>query len=761
MFLSSLYSTKKLRILKEFRYNHAVKKTPRAAAIGLMVFTVSALTALWNPFQAVQWKLSDLLFSPKPPSSEITIVAIDDKSLSPELGLGRYSDWPRSYYAQLLRTIAPHNPAVLAYDLDFRDSARGMSVLRLKQLLRDFELKSGGNLSTPYHWYELLKLFESDEPVKDEAGSVVLKHPDDVDFEKAMSENGSVVLSSALVFSEDITAFDGELPPHDGEIAPLYSGEKVTVGYRNVLRDRDGVLRRFTPRLEGSEVSFPYAIVEAYRKTLDPYENGSITTPPPPDTARSILFPPLPDAGNSVLIAYTSLPYSYRMISFADILAGKFDPTDISGKIVLVGATARALQDLHATPTSRDPMPGVEVIANMVTQLHEGKTLAEQGTMSLLFVLLLIACAGSLLLFMLPLRSVAVVVTLVALIFPFTAAALYSQGFILNIVYPEMTWILTTIGVLWYRNVTEFQEKKRIKQAFSHYVSPVVVGELIKHPETLGLFGKRQQISVLFSDIVGFTTLSEKLAPEDTVALLNDYLTSMTEVIFEYHGTLDKYQGDAIMALFGAPLPDPHFAVNACASALNMRKALVSLHEKWNALADLPFKEELTGLDFRVGIATGPAVIGNVGSEKRFDYTAIGDVVNLGSRLESINRKYGTRIIVDKNTFVTITENHNPFVFRKLDEVRVKGKTQVTEIFEVLTYAENMTSDLKQALDDFENGRLLYTQRNFIDAKQYFEAVLAKLPNDAPSQIYRNRCNFYLRKPPGREWSPVVDLLEK
>jgi adenylate cyclase len=215
------------------------------------------------------------------------------------------------------------------------------------------------------------------------------------------------------------------------------------------------------------------------------------------------------------------------------------------------------------------------------------------------------------------------------------------------------------------------------------------------------------------------------------------------------------------MALYGAPIDDPHHAVNACSTAIGMRLALVALHEKWNSIRELPMKDTLIQLDFRVGIATGSAVVGNVGSEKRFDYTAIGDMVNLGSRLESINRKYGTRIIVDNGTFTAVTENRNPFIFRKLDTVRVKGKSKETDIFEVVGFAENVSAETKAMLDDFENGRILYTQRNFMDARQYFEAALARVKDDGPSQIYRNRCNFYLRKPPGREWSAVVNLEEK
>ena len=276
---------------------------------------------------------------------------------------------------------------------------------------------------------------------------------------------------------------------------------------------------------------------------------------------------------------------------------------------------------------------GVEINATLVQQLVDGKFATEQGYFYYYYCLL--CSQWSAVLFYLFCR-----LDFSAGFFGYfinysaSAFALYQTGYILNIVYPEIAWILLSVAVLIYRNKTELRANREIRKAFAHYVSPVVVNELVKDPSLLKLGGKREQISVLFSDIVGFTGFAEKLSPEDTVAVLNDYLTAMTEVIFGFNGTLDKYQGDAIMALFGAPLLDLHHAVNACHSALGMRRGLISLHEKWNLLPEFPLKEELVKLDFRVGIASGPAVVGNIGSEKRFDYTSIGDIVNLGSRLE-------------------------------------------------------------------------------------------------------------------------------
>jgi len=731
-------------------------KSKAALGIGIFVFLLSSILVFFNPFQVVQWKVSDLFFRSRPVSDLITIVAIDDKSLSPEAGLGRFRDWPRSYYAQLLQSLNAHKPAVVAFDFDFRERSKGMSEFKLSQLLREYERRIANSPGGSLNWYETLKQFEPTQAVG---------HPDDAEFQDVLNSSGPVVLASTLNFPESAKEEKEKFPQPSAVTGPIFSGPNIKTGFLNVFRDRDGVLRRFAPwaLLQGQTEGLPNfagAIVQAYWDKDQPDEDAD-SVPVVGAADPEILQKQFSGAQPQMLINYMAKPFSYRTISFADAKNGVFEPSAVEGKIILVGGTAPILQDFQVTPTSRNRMAGVEVIANMVQQILEMKLMREQGTFSLMVILILFIIGGSFAFTFLPLRTTAIVFGGVLLGYPVLTYGMYQTGTVMNVVYPEVAWIFTGIAGLWYRNKTELKAKREIKRAFSHYVSPVVVNELAKNPDSLKLGGKRQNITVVFSDIVGFTTLAEKLSPEDTVALLNDYLTSMTEVIFSYHGTLDKYQGDAIMALFGAPVDDPHHAVNACSSALGMRTALVALHEKWNQIPQLPMKDQLIQLDFRVGVATGPAVVGNVGSEKRFDYTAIGDIVNLGSRLESINRKYGTRVIVDKGTFTAITENHNPFIFRKLDTVRVKGKEKETEIFEVVGLSETATNEMKAMLDDFENGRILYTQRNFIEAKQYFEAAITRVKDDGPSQIYKNRCNFYLRKPPGREWNAIVNLDEK
>ena len=207
----------------------------------------------------------------------------------------------------------------------------------------------------------------------------------------------------------------------------------------------------------------------------------------------------------------------------------------------------------------------------------------------------------------------------------------------LNIVYPLLALLLTYASVTVFRYLTEERERKKIRVAFSYYVSSSVVNEMLKHPERLKLGGDKKDLTVLFSDIRGFTTISEGLSPEELVHLLNEYLTVMTDVVFKYDGTLDKYMGDAIMAIYGAPYEQQNHPASACHSALEMMEKLRKLNEKWNSEGKKP-------LDIGIGINTGMMMVGNMGSDQRFDYTVMGDTVNLGSRLEGINKNYRTNI---------------------------------------------------------------------------------------------------------------------
>jgi adenylate cyclase len=273
---------------------------------------------------------------------------------------------------------------------------------------------------------------------------------------------------------------------------------------------------------------------------------------------------------------------------------------------------------------------------------------------------------------------------------------------------------------------------------------------MLKDPTKLKLGGDKKDLTVLFSDIRGFTSISEKLPPEELVRLLNEYLTAMTNVVFKYEGLLDKYMGDAIMAVFGAPLDQPDHPQRACWTALNMMSELHRLQNKWQ-------EEGRPALNIGIGINTGDMVVGNMGSEMRFDYTVMGDMVNLGSRLEGINKEYGSNIIISEFTYKAVKEI---MCCRELDSVRVKGKKLPVKIYELLGKKkdENKWNDF---IAGFEKGLALYRAAKWDEAISSFQKVLAIRAEDEASRIYIERCKNLKEEPPAQPWDGVFTMKTK
>jgi adenylate cyclase len=346
-----------------------------------------------------------------------------------------------------------------------------------------------------------------------------------------------------------------------------------------------------------------------------------------------------------------------------------------------------------------------------------------------------------------------IVVVIFSLINIFIAYNLqWESNFWLPVINPIMTMLVTFSLVYIYKYNTEEKGKRFIKETFSHFVTQSVVEELLANPEKIKLGGERKNCTVIFSDVAGFTTISEQLTPEALVKLLNDYLTEMTNIVFKYDGMLDKYEGDAIMAVFGAPLEHGNHAVQACAAALMMQTQLIKLRELWG-------KQNRPKLEARCGINSGDMVVGNMGSERRFDYTVMGDAVNLGARLEAANKEYGTSIMIGVNTF---TEAGDQIIARELDLLRVMGKNEPVKVYELVGLKEQGISDKKkQVLDLFHEGYKHYRQKDWQNAKKYFSQVLTIDHADGPSKTYIKRCDLFIKTPPAENWDGVYTMLKK
>ena len=308
----------------------------------------------------------------------------------------------------------------------------------------------------------------------------------------------------------------------------------------------------------------------------------------------------------------------------------------------------------------------------------------------------------------------------------------------LSLLPPLMALGFTTVGSEIYRSLVVDRKGRYMKKAFSNYVSADLVAQIMKNPDSLKLGGEKREISIMFSDIRGFTSMSEKLSPEDLVQVLNEYLNPMTQIVLEEKGTLDKYIGDAVMAIYNAPLDVAGHADHACRSALKMMEKLAELNRSFT-------KRGIKTIDIGIGINTGDAVVGNMGAAMRFDYTAIGDNVNLASRLEGLNKLYGTHIIVSESTKLLAGSD---LTFREIDLVAVKGKQQPVPIYELMV--ENNAA----FKSEFADALRLYRNREFTAALLKFDD-LSKQGQDNVSSLYVGRCREFIASPPPDQWDGV------
>lgn len=424
----------------------------------------------------------------------------------------------------------------------------------------------------------------------------------------------------------------------------------------------------------------------------------------------------------------------------------------LKDKSLIVGITAEALYDLRNTPTEPN-FPGPEIhlttLANLLDQDFL-KTPYNEHTW-LPVIILGVGCALTYLFSVLSsmqsffLATVFISVSVIVDFWLFLNQSIKTSGIHLSLSILVVYSVITI-----YRFFTEEKTKKELRSTFSKYVSPAIVDELLKEPENLKLGGRRQRMTVFFSDLRGFTTISEKLPPEDLVKLLNRYLSPMTEIVFANKGTLDKYMGDAIMAFFGAPITSPSHAAQACRCALQSLEKLKELQKIFSS-EGLPF------IDIGIGINTGEMSVGNMGSNIVQNYTVMGDAVNLASRLEGTNKEYGCKIIISEFTYNEIKDK---FVAREIDRVRVKGKNEPVRIYELMKEGA-ADEKLKSKVEKFSQGFELYLSQKFSEALEVFKGIHEGLGPDPVSEVYIERCQEYVNEPPPSNWDGVYVMKTK
>jgi adenylate cyclase len=505
-------------------------------------------------------------------------------------------------------------------------------------------------------------------------------------------------------------------------------GQNYQTGYVNLYTDSDGVTRTFPPHITGIENHDHFSLVIAHEY---------VGTLPNLQEER-------------MLINFFSKPGGYISISFSDIYNKKVESSYFQGKIVLIGATASNLHDDAIVPISNQAMAGVEINANLIQSILTRDFLSYQDDLSTIVFIFLFAFFTGLLLYRFKIHIATSLLVLVSFLYVILAIYFFDSGLILNIPFPLLSTVAVFIPLVVLYYLTEEKSRKWITSVFGKYVSPIVIDNLIQNPDRIKLGGEKRNITILFSDIRGFTPISEKLSPEDLVYLLNEYLTEMTEIIQNDEGLVDKYMGDAIMAFWGAPLDQPNHPEMACASCLDMFIKLKELQTKWN-------KKNLPSFNIGIGLNSGDAIVGNMGSTQRFDYTAIGDNVNLASRLEGLNKIYGTSIIISEYTYNFIKDK---FETRKLDVVRVKGKRKPILIFELIARKNQLDTKKIEFIKYYEIGLNYYFQKNWKDAIQSF-SFANKLISDQASKMFISRCETFISNPPDKKWDGVWEMLKK
>jgi adenylate cyclase len=669
----------------------AVRLTsPRARvyliAVAVIVLVLAVYLAAPDFLQAVELRLYDLHFTLRGTraqgTEQVVIAAIDEKSLA---ALGRWP-WPRSLMADLIRKLSADGAKVIAVDILLSEpevSGELHAATQLSERLRSRGLSgSAAGSAVQQELDAFAREADHDHQLAEavrESRRVILP----LVFEVGPDRSGPPPEPSSPAFKSALVTFRhyderAQYPPPTSRRAtppiPDLADAARALGHVTMLADRDGTTRWEAVAFEDQGRYYPSLAVQAVRMATG-VEPAKLTL----DFGRDLLIGsqavPL-DPRNRMLINYAGPGGIFRHLSAADVLTGQVPPEAVRDRIVFVGATAAGTYDLRVTPTS-PIMPGVEKHANVAANILSGRFLRRPEWVELVEV------AGILLFplvlaWLLPRLRPAVSVGAVAVVWAALFGAVHLAflgGLWLPVVYPTLALGLTFLGITVYRLLTEERQRLWTKRAFQQFVSPEVVEQLMENPAALQFGGEIRNLTVLFSDIRDFTGYTERHPPQEVVQMLHEYLTRMVDQVMAQQGTLDKFIGDAVMAIFGAPVAMPDHAERACRAALGMIQELEVLQARWATEGREPFH-------IGIGINTGDMVVGNLGSEQFFDYTVVGDGVNVGARLESLNKEYQTttKIIISEETYMAARDVLD---VRRLGEVTVKGKTRPIVAYEL------------------------------------------------------------------------------
>jgi adenylate cyclase len=756
--------------------------------VGLVLFGFSGIggnrRAGFLFLQNIELRTLDLRFAlrgTRPHDDRIVIVGIDERTLQK---LGSFP-LPRKSYALLVQGLASAGARVIAFDATFPTPESNSALEAMQKLqgeiahsapsavlkkIRELEaasdqdaifadaLKQSGNVVLGHLFLDEQRAKSSDPKLAEAYFNVAwakafpqvlkVKSKDGRDFDmgKSWIENGGTVAAGA-----------------EANIAKLAEAA-ASYGFIDINPDPDGTLRHALLIMRYQEQDFFPSLalqsVREYEKIPDQEIAAYISE----TGLERIQFGKhllRPSRDGTALINYTGPYRTYQQCSMADVIDGTVPPGTFKDKIVLVGATAMAIGDLRNTPfqSGNTSYMGVEVHANIIDNLlhsgEKGRTFLTRGVQEDLidagFILLFGFVFGAWFARIKPLYSTLSLVFGLAAFGWFVYFGFASLGRWLSFVIPAGTLVANYAASTSFRMIFEEREKRKIRKTFSQYLSPGVIALIERDPQKyIRPGGETKELTVMFSDIRGFTSLSEGMTADELVLLLNEYLSAMTDVIFRNLGTLDKYIGDAIMAFWGSPYPQSDHALRACTCALEMISGLEKLNEKWQAQG----RKEIS---IGIGLNTGPVNVGNMGSAKRLAWTVMGDNVNLASRLEGMTKQYRSRIVISEGTYRQIAQH---FVCRELDRIRVKGKSQPVVVYELMDI-EAARSKYQSLLTRFESAMGAYHDQNWREAAGRFGELLASFPDDGPTQIFLQRALEFMETAPEPDWDGVYVMKGK
>ncbi len=757
-------------------------------------------------FKAIEQKSVDVRFQirgKRDPGNEIVIVSIDEKSIKK---LGRYP-WPRRYIAEFVDKITEEKARLLALDVIYSETQNDGILKAFDTLTKEYNDSTiWKNLPEGTEKEQLLsslykkrKRFDEDTRLKEAFKRAVVDNGMDIvsaiDFVytvqgdtsglagKEVSATGKELLKESAYFpvlaggdikSKERSSDGSELTVLTStnrkeimnNLLALYRPKRA-VGVLNMIDpfaewvtyqgfvdtnvDYSGIVRSEYMAIHFENEFYPPLGVQVARvyKNIDYGELKLVLT-------EKLIFKeteiPI-DSWNRMMINYCGPEFTFKYFSFCDVIDGKVPPDTFNNKIVFLGATASGLGDFIATPFSSQT-PGVEKHATVTENILHEKFVV-RGEWEVLQDVIAILCISLALGILLPLLpSIWGAVASTSLWFGYNYYVyerFVNDGTWLNVTYPSVTVILCFSSITLYRFISEEKLRKGVKSAFENFMDPKVVHEILKEPEDIKLGGEEREVTVYFSDIEKFSSISEKLQPAELIELLNEYLSEMTDQILDHGGFLDKYIGDAIVAAFGTPLEQPDHAVKACLATIDNQKRLRELNVKFKEEGRLQIKA-------RIGLNSGRVLVGNVGSTNRLSYTVIGDEVNLGARLEAANKYYGTYTMISESTY-ELAKDH--IEARELDMIRVVGKEKPVKVYELIDRKGEVQEAKREVLKLYEDGLEMYRKKEWQKAIAMFQKALNKDPHDGPSLAYIERCKIYVQDPPPENWDGVYVLTEK